>query len=504
MPYISKNSPSIQSPFINTLLNERLLDAIPGGIAWLSLLLCLVLAFFFPKLLLLGAGLLALYSGFRFVTASIFSEMGQRQIRDWEKIDWYARYGQEANPMTLAWDDIYHVVIIPNYQEPIQILRRTLENLCQQYEASKRIIIVLAMEAGETNVQAKAETLRHEYESYFKHFFITYHPQHLRDEIPGKSANQTWAARQVKTKLIDDLKYNVKHLLVTTMDADTLWHPRHFEALTYFFAIDPHRWDCLWQAPIRYHANFWDVNPLFRLLNACASGFELAYIASPFWLHVPISSYALSFQLLIDSRYWDTDVISDEYHTLVKAYFARKGKLQIRGVMLPFLALSPAESKWLDTARVRYQQTVRHTYASKEVGYLIAQMLENPQYVTKNTFRLLFRFAHDVLLAGAGWVIITAGIQLPFLLKAEIDTPVLIMIVLSGVLVFIASLVFWYQDFCNRPLREDAPHPNEYFLSFGAFLLLPLLTLVFVALPTLQSQTLLLLGQPLHFNVTKK
>jgi len=67
-----------------------------------------------------------------------------------------------------------------------------------------------------------------------------------------KSANQAWAARWIKRKLVDQLGYNIDHIVVTTMDADTLWHEDYFEALTYLFATNPDRHLRFWQAPIRY------------------------------------------------------------------------------------------------------------------------------------------------------------------------------------------------------------------------------------------------------------
>ena len=37
-----------------------------------------------------------------------------------------------------------------------------------------------------------------------------------------------------------------------------------------------------------------------------------------------------------------------------------------------------------------------------------------------NSFKLLLRLAHDILLAGAGWVILTVGSQLPVFFHPKI------------------------------------------------------------------------------------
>ena len=95
------------------------------------------------------------------------------------------------------------------------------------------------------------------------------------------------------------------------------------------FALHEARHLRFWQAPIRYHGNIWEINPLLRIVNAYATAFELAYLASPWWLAMPMSSYALSLRLLHSSGYWDGDVIADEWHMFIKAYFARGGTVQV-------------------------------------------------------------------------------------------------------------------------------------------------------------------------------
>jgi hypothetical protein len=147
------------------------------------------------------------------------------------------------------------------------------------------------------------------------------------------------------------------------------------------------------------------------------------------------------------------------------------------------------------------------------VGYMVAKILEHPEVDFNISFKLLFRVAHDILLAGAGWIIITAGGQLPFLFNREllpqvlaegINNPSYILLQLSFLLVSILGIVFWYQDVLSRPPRTTKITWSERLLTLLSFPLLPVLTLVVVALPTLQAQTRLLMGIPLRFQVSRK
>ncbi len=496
-------------------VSERTLDGIPGCLAWVALLLSLAAAVAYPYSILIAAVLLGIYSAIRFLFAGIANVMGLRHIAEWEVTDWRAVYDREASPPSLAWDDVQHIIVIPNYKEDIQTLRATLDNLAKQYEARERLTIVLAMEAAEEDCVEKGQCLQSEYYPHFANIFFSVHPRGLPGEMQCKSANQAWAARWVKRHLVDELGYNIDHLLVTTMDADTLWHPDYFYALTHLFAVHPERYLRFWQAPIRYHTNIWEISPPMRLLNAYSGAFELAYLAAPWWIPMPMSSYTLSMRLLDSSGYWDPDVIADEWHMFIKAYFAREGRVKLERVFLPFSAYATTGETIWQSLKNRYLQTLRHAWGSKEVGYIIAKMLEHPEIEFNTSFKLLFRVAHDILLAGAGWVIMTVGSQVTFLLHPEIlarlsseniRNPIFVALQVTFLLISVLSIFFWYQDVSVRPPRpKDRPQTStERLLTIASFPILLVLTLIFVALPTLQAQTRLLVGIPLQFRVTKK
>lgn len=492
---------------------ERALDGIPGCVAWLGLLLSVAGAVAFPRAILLIAALLGFYSAVRFFFAGIANFIGLRKIRVWETRDWHAYYAENAGPDALAWDDVWHIAIIPNYKEPVPTLCATLNNLAAQHNAPQRMIVVLAMEAAEAGCVAKAEQLKAEYASCFAGFHYTVHPRGLTGEMQCKSANEAWAARWIRRHLVDEKGFNLDNIVVTTMDADTLWHRDYFRVLTCLFALDPRRHLRFWQAPIRYHTNIWEISPPMRLINAYSSAFELAYLAAPWWIPMPMSSYSLSLRLLDSSGYWDGDVIADEWHMFIKAFYARDGEVTLERIFLPFSAYATTGDTIWESAKNRYLQTLRHAWGSKEVGYIVAKMLEHPEIPFGKSFALLFRVAHDILLAGAGWVILTVGSQLTILLNPVmfsqmvtegLSNPIFVLLQTSFLLVAVLGVVFWYQDVIVRPPRTRPQTLTERLLTILSFPLLVVLTLIFVALPTLQAQTRLLIGIPLQFRVTKK
>ena len=130
-------------------LSERALDAIPGLLTWLALALSLLGAIFQPRIILWVAALLGAYMAGRFILAALAIQIGYHRIVRWQNIDWRARYEANSTPDSLRWDDVHHLVLLPNYRESLAVMRLTLGELARQTGARAAMTIVVAMEAGE-------------------------------------------------------------------------------------------------------------------------------------------------------------------------------------------------------------------------------------------------------------------------------------------------------------------------------------------------------------------
>ncbi len=488
---------------------ERVFDGVPGFLAWLSLLLVSAGAVTMPWVVITAAAIIGSYLAIRMVLASVANLRGLRLIREWENTDWRAEYEKRRRPDSLAWSDVIHVVVIPNYREELVILRQTLNRLAIQSPAREQVIVVLAMEVGEPEAGAKAAILQREYANCFLNVLTSLHPRGISGELQVKSANETWAIRSVKYLLVEEMGYSLDQIVITTSDADSLLHPKYLECLTCLFATSPIRYSTVWQAPIRYHSNVWDNHPVMGLIHAYSSAWELAYLAAPWWLPVPISTYSLSMRLTDEVGYWDTDVIADELHMFVKCFFRRGGNLELGRVYLPFSGYAVTGDNLLDACKNRYSQSLRHAWGAKEVGYTMAQMVERPDIPFGMGMKLLLRVAHDNIMAGAGWVILTFGGQLPILLYPALlangwQSPPFLALQLSLLVVGILGIVFWAIDIRIRPPRPRPWTVREVLLTLISFPLLPFMTLIFLALPVVDAQTRLMLGIPIRFKVARK
>lgn len=491
-------------------LRQRLLDSIPGGLFWVVFGASLVSAVYAPEHLFRIGTALAVYSALRFLIAAAASLVGLGRIHAAQSVHWHNAYLRHPAPGRLAWEQVQHLVILPNYCEPLPILTATLERLASSEQAA-RMMIVLAMEEREAGATAKAEQLCTDFAGRFQSIGYSLHPAGLPGEIACKSSNQTWAVRWAVHHCLDvHHQAQMDHVVVTTMDADTLWHPAYFTALAYYFAVDPQRHHCFWQAPIRYHANVWDVHPFVRLINAYSSAFELAYLAGIGWQPLPISSYSLSLRLLHDCGYWDGDAIADDWHMYIKAYFARHSRLKVRPIFLPFLAYSTTGTTLWTTFKRRYEQTLRHAWGSKEIGYTAEQIAAARHIPLVASARLMLRVAHDLLFASSGWLVMTLGTQLPVLLDADLRRslsaapPELILLQCAVVVVAVLGVLIGLLDARIRPPRRRPATRSQQVVSLAGYALLPLLAAVFVTLPVIHAQTRLLIGLLLSFRVSPK
>jgi hypothetical protein len=189
----------------------------------------------------------------------------------------------------------------------------------------------------------------------------------------------------------------------------------------------------------------------------------------------------------------------------IKSTFALDEPLTVRPIFLPFLAHATTGATWLDAIRARYHQTLRHAWGAKEIGYTLNQM----RRCHRPAWGLLARVAHDNLMAGAGWIILFLGSQLPLLfhpawVRAHLDSVPFVLLQTALILVTVLTVIFWALDVRLRPPRPHDLPRRDRLTELLSLPLLAILTAICVALPVLHAQTRLMLGKPIWFRVTTK
>ncbi|MEM3063675.1 MAG: hypothetical protein QW303_09080, partial [Nitrososphaerota archaeon] len=169
----------------------RFLEILPGAVSWSLILFPFIGSFWIPHYVAYFIILFDVYWFYKSANVGITSVMSHFKIQASMVYNWLA----EAQKLT-DWQKVHHIVVIPNYKEPIHVLKKTIDSLAaQDFNPKKHITIVLAMEKREIDAKKKAQALIKEYKNSFAHIFYTLHPD-LPNEVKGKSSNQAWAAKQ--------------------------------------------------------------------------------------------------------------------------------------------------------------------------------------------------------------------------------------------------------------------------------------------------------------------
>jgi len=275
----------------------------------------------------------------------------------------------------MDWDDVYHVVVLANYKEHLHIMREALDSLAASPMAQRRIIMVLACEEREAGASKKADTLIGEYRDKFKHFFATHHPDGMPGEVPSKASNMHWATARVSEYINDLADVSAHQVLMTTADADSEFHPKHFDTLTEaFLSAGSSRDENIWQPPMLHFKNYHEQPGVLRLASQFTSVHELANLADPMSVILPYSTYTVPLRLLQAVGDFDPDWLSEDWHIGLKCRLATMGRCRTRPIFTPVVNYAPEDETYVQTVMARWQQSQRHALGFTELSYVWASI----------------------------------------------------------------------------------------------------------------------------------
>lgn len=198
------------------------------------------------------------------------------------------------------------------------------------------------------------------------------------EEISAEIQQQEAAIAQA----LSGQSLNLDNIVLTVGDADSEFHKRYFEALTYHFLhaggeenCTPMRYLVVWQPPILHMKNFlrqpWPV----RLASIITSAHELSNLADPNATRVAYSTYSLSLRLAEGMNGWDPDWITEDWHTTLKVFLATSGRLRVMPIFLPILNYTPDADGVKQQIIARWEQAKRHALGVSELVFLHEHML---------------------------------------------------------------------------------------------------------------------------------
>ncbi len=407
------------------------------------------------------------------------------------------------------WQKVHHVVLIPTYKEPLHVLARTIESLAKQTLPLKQITVVLAMEAREpeSDRQVKVDALKKKYGAGFGNFLVTVHTL-KPGEIIGKSSNERHAAIEVKKQLVDDGEYDINYMTATSCDADHVYHQNHFASLTFKFLDNPKRYNFFWQPAVMFYNNIWELPAITRVPATLSSIWNLSQLPRRDRL-INAQNYTLSYKLLDEVDYWDPDKIPEDWGIFFKAFYAKKGGIEVEPIYLPLSADAVQSTTLLKTLKSQYQQQKRWAWGVSDDPWIIKNYLFVPgvPFVDKTT--RLFSVIWQHFMWPVNWFIVTVGLTLPTIINPAFGrttlgytVPKISSFVLTLALAFL--IVMLVLDRIYKPKRPKNFPLWRAMLTPFEFILMPFAGFVFGALPGLDAHTRLMLGKYIEYRVTEK
>lgn len=489
---------------------RRALDIIPGALTWLIVLAPFWAGYFLPVPLALAVVGFDCYWVYLSVSTALRGYRSHRRMVEDSAEDWHKRYraARIFHSTYMDWDAVRHVVIVPNYRENESILARTLDSLAAQENAGQ-IHVVLAMEARDPDHEEKARRLSSRYGNAVGSISVTVHPAGLPGDVAGKSANEAWAARWVRSTMFGDHGWDLYATTVTSCDADTIFHPRYFSCLTYKFTTDANRYRRFWQSPILLNNNIWESPAPLRVASALQGVHMLSNLGRRNRVTFPQSTYSLSMKMADDVGYWDPDVIPEDWHMYLKCFFAFRGEVQVEPIFLPTGNDAILSSTYAASLKMAYVQHKRHAWGASDVSYAIIQSAAHPEIPLRRRARQFAALLGNHLIWSTHWFILSLGWLMPHVIGLLFGTghaPAWLPLTARGLLwlCLVPYVSMFILDRRMRPARPPGWRRWQTAADLAWWVLLPISSLLFSTLPALDAQTRLAVGNRLEYRVTDK
>lgn len=414
----------------------------------------------------------------------------------------------ESGATSLDFMSVYHLVLIPFYDESLEVLDSTIDSLSKVNYPKERMLLLLAAEerAGKSALLI-AESLKTKYSQSFAHIFIAVHPDDLPGEIKGKSANAAFAVSDTLPKL-KALGLSIDQILVSNFDSDTIPHKEYFARVSYEFLLQdqPHR--VSYQPIAVYNNNIWDSPSIVRVISASDSFWQFTESSRQDRLRT-FTSHTMSLKTLIEVGLWRKDIVNEDGYIFWQCYLHFDGNYSVVPLLVPVSLDTVLDTTFWKTMRNCYKQKRRWAYNVEYWPTLIPGLFKSKVPLGDKLYKFLQYWEQNISWALASILITLVG-WLPLIIGkgdfassvVAFNLPRLTQILMTTATAFLIISV--YLNLIMLPKRPAHYTWKRTAMMYLQWMLVPIIAIVFVSLPSLEAQTRLMLGKYLEFWVTPK
>ncbi|MFZ2886957.1 MAG: glycosyltransferase family 2 protein [Minisyncoccia bacterium] len=488
----------------------RAFEILPAALSVGTLVLFVALSFYKPVWAAYLTIVFAAYWFFKTAYLSVHLRYNFKRIRHNMGINWRERVQDVPHLPARAGSHLLHLVLVPYYDEPYEVLKETISALAISEWDTKRIAIVLASEAKKPAGKEIGERLKVEYRDRFFDILVTSHPENVPGEMAGKGSNIAYAAEQARITLLDPQNIPYEHTVVSAFDSDTVVYPHYFGCLTWHVltADNPER--ASFQPVPLFNNNIWEAPMLSRVMAYSASFWQMIQQERPEKL-ATFSSHAVLFKPLYEGGYWQKNMVSEDSRIFWNLFLRYDGDYRVIPMAYPVSMDANVASSYWETIKNIYKQQRRWTYGTAEnAAYILFTFLKNPRIPRgKKIHAVFFQLegawslaTHPLVLFAIGWLPLFVGgaafnatvlsYNLPQIARAFLTAAMLGLVVSAAICMYLIP---------ERPSR--APRHRSLFMILQ-WILVPFTMVIFSSIPGLESQLRLATKRYLGFWVTPK
>lgn len=485
----------------------RALEMLPGAFSWLTLILIFVLSWLKPFWVSVFIIFFVVYCLLRVVYFSFHLHACYRQMKKNEKIDWLEKLNKLPGG---NWQHIWHLVILPMYQEPLGVVRPCFQALAKtDWPKDKMIVVLTCEETGGNEARQVAENIGKEFGDTFFKLLVTFHPRGLAGEIAGKGSNDSWGSKEAKEKLIDPLNIPYENIIVSSFDVDTCVFPKYFSCLAYRYLTVESPLRTSFQPVALYVNNIWQAPFISRIFSFSVTFWEMMCQERPEKL-LTFSSHSMSFKALVDVGFRQTNIVSDDSRIFWQCFLKYDGDYKVVSLYYPLSMDANVAPSFFQTMKNVYRQQRRWAYGMEDIPYFLFAFLKNKKIaLRKKLYWFFILFEMHWSWATTSFIVLLLG-WLPIILGGEGFRQSLLSynlptftrnILIIGMIGLVASAYF---SILLLPPRPPIYGKTKYLFFALEWILLPIIMIFFTALPSLDAQTRWLTGKYMGFWHTTK
>jgi hypothetical protein len=500
----------------------RALETLPGFLSLGTLTVLVVFSYFKPVWVAYFVIAFSVYWLLQVIFFAIYLIAAYRKLKKNRKVDWFMKCEKLSTEKKdfpesslvrqgWGWRDVVHLVILPTYNESLEVIRTSFDGLINNGYPSKEMIVVLAMEerAGES-AKEKAKIIEKEYGHFFNKFFISFHPDNIEGEIKGKGANQAFAGKLVKKEIIDKEGIDYNKIVVSVFDIDTVASYNYFYCLTYKFLTTENPYRASYQPIPVYHNNVWQAPFFARISSASNTFWQMMQQIRPEKL-ATYSSHSMTFKALVNIDFWSTNMVSEDSRIFWHCFLYYNGDYRVEPLFFPVSMDATCDESFLKTVKSLYKQQRRWAWGSENIPYLLFNFFKKKKKLRKrkSLMHIWIQIYGFHSWATAALIIAVVG-WLPMLLGGDRfneNVMALNLPVITQTLMTMAMIGMVMSAVISSLLLPKKPKNYGLFNNLKLFvewIFVPVTIIFFGAIPCLDAQIRLMRGKYMGFWVTPK